>query len=118
MKMVIVMRKDLNMRKGKMCAQAGHAVLGAMTTALDMFEKEKYANWYKDNLQTKICLGVDSEQELLNIYEAGLEQGFVVYLVEDYGLTKFHQEHTFTCLAFEPLEDEQIDTITGGLSLL
>ena len=118
MKMVIVMRKDLGMRKGKMCAQAGHAVLGAMTTALNMFEKEKYNDWYKNNLQTKICVGVDSEQELLDIYKAGLERGFVVYLVEDYGLTEFHQENTLTCLAFEPLEDEQIDTITGGLSLL
>lgn len=118
MKMVIVMRKDLNMRKGKMCAQAGHAVLGVWALAHALRAKNHYKKWFEDDLCTKICLAVDSEEELLDLYNKGLENGFIVYLVEDAGLTEFHGEVTATCLAFEPLDDEDIDPLTGELSLL
>ena len=33
-KMIIVMRRDLKMRKGKIAAQAGHAAIEAALTAL------------------------------------------------------------------------------------
>lgn len=118
MKMVIVMRKDLNMRKGKMCAQAGHAVLGVMQLAAAVKEESAYTNWYKDNLQTKICVGVNSEEELIDIYNKALQKGIITYLVQDYGLTEFNNEKTYTCLALEPSENEDVDEITGGLSLL
>lgn len=118
MKMIIVMRKDLNMRKGKMCAQAGHAVLGAWTAALSLYDEVHYKKWFEDNLCTKICLAVNSEEELLDIYNKGIEANLIVHLVEDYGITEFKGKHTLTCLAFEPLDDEIIDSITGELSLL
>ena len=65
----------------------------------------------------KICVYVDSEEELLGLAEAGRERGFVVALVRDAGYTEFHGEPTFTCLAFEPLFPEQIDPLTGKLPL-
>jgi PTH2 family peptidyl-tRNA hydrolase len=60
---------------------------------------------------------VDSEEELLAIAEQGRERGFVVALVRDAGLTEFHGETTYTCLAFEPLRAADIDPITGDLPL-
>lgn len=118
MKMVIVMRKDLNMRKGKMCAQAGHAALGVWGTAFTQRGIDHYKKWFENDLCTKICLSVNSEEELLNLYNKALEEGIIVYLVEDAGITEFNGNPTFTCLAFEPLENETINPLTGGLPLL
>ena len=38
-------------------------------------------------------------------------------LIRDAGMTEFHGEATFTCLAFEPLPAEKIDPLTGDLPL-
>jgi len=65
----------------------------------------------------KVCVYVDSEDELLDIAEQGREQGFLVALIRDAGFTEFHGEPTYTCLAFEPLPADRIDPITGGLPL-
>ena len=46
-----------------------------------------------------------------------MDEGFVVSLVRDAGITEFHGEPTYTCLAFEPLFPEQVDPITGDLPL-
>lgn len=113
-KQVIVMRKDLNMRKGKMCAQAGHAVLGAAIKS----QNSKYYKTWEETGQTKICVGVNSLEELFKIQKAGAEKGLYSYIVEDWGLTEFHGESNYTCLAFEPLPSIVIDEITGELKLL
>ena len=42
-KQVIVMRKDLNMRKGKIAAQAGHACVAALVKAASV--NNSYLNW-------------------------------------------------------------------------
>ena len=60
---------------------------------------------------------MDGEEALLDIAEKGREQGFVVSLVRDAGITEFHGEPTYTCLAFEPLFPADIDPITGDLPL-
>ena len=130
-KQMIVMRKDLNMRKGKIAAQASHASLSAVIkTSLKEdidFELDEngciamrgnsyLANWLRDSFK-KVCVYVNSEEELLDIYDQGLENGFIVSLVRDSGLTEFHNVPTYTCLAFEPLPANLIDKITGNLPL-
>ena len=65
----------------------------------------------------KVCVYVDSEEELLDLAERGRELGFAVALVRDAGHTEFHGEPTYTCLAFEPLPAEEIDPLTGKLPL-
>ena len=57
------------------------------------------------------------EEALLDLAARGREQGFACALVHDAGLTEFHGEPTFTCLAFEPLRADQIDPLTGDLPL-
>ena len=73
-------------------------------------------DWFDAGV-AKVCVYVDSEEELLDIAAQGREQGFLVSLVRDAGLTEFHGEPTLTCLAFEPLPADLIDPITGGLPL-
>lgn len=137
-KQMIVMRRDLKMRKGKIAAQAGHACVEAVLMALaregrlDQVRVNEAGTWvYLDDEGTeptalsdwfdagvaKVCVYVDSEEELLELAARGREEGFVYALVHDAGLTEFHGETTITCLAFEPLRADQIDPITGSLPL-
>jgi len=65
----------------------------------------------------KICLQVDSEKELLEIYEKAVEAGLEAHLITDSGLTEFHGVPTNTCIAIGPDYDERIDLITASLKL-
>ena len=137
-KQMIVVRRDLRMRKGKIAAQAGHACVEATLMALAREERLEQVRvtpgetWvYLDDEGTpstplsrwfdagvaKVCAYVDGEEALLDLAQKGREQGFVVALVRGAGFTEFHGEATYTCLAFEPLYPEQIDPITGDLPL-
>ena len=137
-KQMIVMRRDLRMRKGKIAAQAGHACVEAVLLALaregrlDQVRVTPSQNWiYLDDSGTvdtplsrwfdagvaKVCVYVDGEEALLDLARRGREMGFVVALVRDAGYTEFHGEPTYTCLAFEPLMPDQIDPLTGDLPL-
>lgn len=129
LKQVIVMRNDLEMRKGKMIAQGAHAsmifliknmrmdgdnkAVGLGTIALS----KKEMDWVQ-GIFTKICVRVDSEEELLDIHHAALDAGLVSNLVTDAGITEFHGLPTHTCCAIGPDDVEKVDLITGGLKLL
>lgn len=143
-KQVIVVRRDLKMRKGKIAAQSGHACVEAVLAALvregrlnairlqdgavvfdDAADSENaepkrectpLCAWFADGV-AKICVYVDSERELLELAARGKEAGFIVALIQDAGHTEFHGEPTYTCLAFEPLYPAQIDPLTGSLPL-
>ena len=114
-KQVLVVRKDLHMRCGKSCSQTAHASLGAYKTA-DKTD-EAFILW--DTTQfAKICLYVNSEEELLEIAGRAQEAGLNVCLIKDSGVTEFHGVYTYTCLAIGPHWNEQIDPITKDLKLL
>lgn len=137
-KQMIVMRRDLKMRKGKIAAQAGHACVEAVLMALakegrldqvrltpdggwvyladEDTRPTALSDWFEAGV-AKVCVYVDSEEDLLRIADEGRARGFLVSLVRDAGLTEFHGEPTYTCLAFEPLHADQIDPITGDLPL-
>ena len=120
-KQVIVMRKDLNMRKGKMIAQGAHASIGAfMLISKGGYSKEvdqAFHEWVNGTF-TKICVGVNSEAELLGIFHDAQEAGLPVKLIIDNGLTEFNGVPTKTCLAIGPAWSDEIDKITGHLPLL
>jgi PTH2 family peptidyl-tRNA hydrolase len=127
-KQVIVMRKDLNMRKGKMIAQGAHASLKAILNCgkFDNSESNVYTIlcpnevriWMETNYK-KICVGVDSLEELLELYKFTEDNYPLVpkSLIQDLGLTEFN-EPTYTCFAIGPAPSEIIDQITGHLKLL
>lgn len=138
-KQVIVVRKDLNMRKGKIAAQACHASLSAVLRAMLNVEcfswnyneeknkvefksetenrGENLEQWF-DKDYKKIVLYVNSKKELFNLKQVADNMGVICSLITDNGNTEFHGVPTPTCLAFEPLPDEYIDIITGHLPLL
>ena len=124
------MRKDLNMRKGKMIAQGSHASLGALLKFFDkvenkdsitykvQFGKNSYLDQWLNGTFTKICLYVNSEEELDNIKNQCDEAKIPNALIIDAGLTEFHEIPTKTCIGIGPWDSEQIDKITGNLPLL
>ena len=135
-KMMIVMRRDLKMRKGKIAAQAGHACIDAILMALSkegrlndfeitndgvaLRDTDKpitpLSDWFKYGC-AKICVYVDSEEELIDIAEKAKEKDIIVAVITDAGMTEFHGVPTKTCLALEPLPAEIADELTGGLPL-
>ncbi len=123
-KQVIVMRKDLGMRKGKMVAQGAHASLGAVLWMQEGMngsitgELVKARDSWLEGTFTKICVSVNSETELMQVYKAAIQANLPVKLITDAGHTEFHGVPTRTCLAIGPAWSEDIDKITGGLQLL
>lgn len=111
MKMVILVREDLNMPTGKIAAQVGHAVDAREFS----FQIEEAWN---QNYRTKICLAVDSEEELLKYYNSAKEKSLPVKLVYDKGFTCFKGIETLTCCAIGPAESNVLNKITGHLKLL
>lgn len=123
-KQIIVMRTDLNMRKGKMIAQGAHASIAFLTHAVrDAYPHEgpafsAAAHEWIENSFTKICVRVDSEEELLDVYERAKEASLEAYLITDKGLTEFGGVPTHTCVGIGPNWAEDIDKVTGELKLL
>lgn len=132
MKQVIILRKDLNMRKGKMVAQGAHASMKVffdkMAYYQDDLESPPAYHFYPDFSKmvypwvegtfTKAVVGVASEQELLDIYNKAKEAKLLCSLIQDIGATEFHGVPTFTAVAVGPGNRDDIDKITGHLTLL
>ena len=123
-KQVIVMRKDLGMRKGKMVAQGAHASLRVLlqTGALDgdrytLIVTEPMAAWLTGRF-TKVCVGIDSELALDEVMARAIAAGVPCALITDAGQTEFHGVATKTCCAIGPAWAEDVDAITGALTLL
>ena len=135
-KQVIVMRKDLNMRKGKMIAQGAHASMKAILYQMEKSTSEGFGDkgtivhytlsdrqqssvmqWLEGSF-AKICVSVDSEAELDQIVKTARDQGLVCSVIIDNGNTEFNGVPTKTCCAIGPSNSEEINKITGHLKLL
>jgi PTH2 family peptidyl-tRNA hydrolase len=134
-KQVIVIRKDLNMRKGKMCAQASHASMAFITTEMCVsksyglvneyyikgIERMRYCeeieHWLENSFR-KICVYVNSEQELEEIHQKALDNRLISHIITDNGVTEFNGVPTKTCCAIGPHKDSKFEGITNHLPLL
>lgn len=135
-KQVIIIRKDLKMRRGKEIAQGSHASMkflckrlqehqavkvadlahhGVSCLPLSIFSKEEFI-WITGSF-AKICLRVESEEELLAVYDQAQKAGLITELVTDKGLTEFNGVPTNTAVAIGPDRASKIDKITGELKL-
>lgn len=113
MKQVIVIRKDLKMRRGKEIAQGAHASLKATLENLDHSDVKE---WLAGKF-TKIVVTVKTEEELKEIYQNALNANLVCSLILDAGLTEFDGTPTYTAVAVGPAKDDRVNQITGHLKL-
>ncbi|KAJ6260288.1 hypothetical protein Dda_4513 [Drechslerella dactyloides] len=114
-KMVLCVRTDLGMTKGKIAAQCGHAVLACYKTvsrhAPLLLKRWEYIG------QAKIALKVDSEEELLTLQAQAVSVGLVARVIHDAGRTQI-AAGSATVLGIGPGPKSIINQITGHLKLL
>ena len=126
-KQVIVIRRDLRMRRGKEIAQGAHAstywladrVLRGITpngTVDHVVLSAAERSWLQSSVR-KVTVKVNSEPELMAVYQKARAAGITVHLVTDRGLTEFGGVLTRTCLAVGPDYDDLVDPVTGDLEL-
>lgn len=111
MKMAIVVRKDLDMGKGKIAAQVAHAAVECA-----MRNGQKVERWISEG-QKKVVVWVKDEESLTSLIQKGRSMGINVCPIRDAGKTQLEPD-TLTCAAFGPDDDSTIDKITGDLKLL
>ncbi len=117
-KQIIVVRKDLKMRTGKSCAQSAHASLKVVLDNKLYDSNDKAVKDWMEGSFTKICVYVNSEEELLSIYNQAKAAKLPCSLIRDAGHTEFNGVPTLTCCAIGPAWSDDIDKITGDLPLL
>lgn len=111
-KQVIVIRKDLKMSKGKLATQAAHASVNVYKKA-----KKSIVDEWLSNGGKKVILKVDTEKELINIYEKAKVSKLPCVLIKDAGLTHL-SPGTVTAVGIGPDDEKKINKITGKLKLL
>ncbi len=129
-KQVILVRRDLKMPPGKLAAQVAHASMGALlkssfNAVVPVQEEQRPCrvipmsppmNLWLDGAFTKVCLGVDSLEELIDYKNKAEDARILNCVIKDSGRTVF-KEPTITCMALGPDYTSVIDTVTGQLKL-
>lgn len=123
-KQVIIIRRDLKMGRGKTASQAAHASMKFLTDGMSfrggeasILLDDDLTDWLGNSF-TKICLYVDSEEELDMVYQVARDAGLRVSMIEDNGTTEFNGVKTKTCIAIGPNKVDEINIVTGHLKLL
>jgi len=128
-KQVIVIRRDLGMRRGKEIAQGAHAAMAWMTRRM-VFSLAPFGDGHQAALAltqaerawvtghfTKVVLQVATLDDLMAVREAAEKSFLEAQLITDAGLTEFGGQPTITALAIGPDYAELIDPITKELKL-
>ena len=127
---MLLYRRDLKMRKGKIAAQCAHASLAVFTRrrvaaaavaadgplaperTLVVPLDEAMVTWLTRGTM-KVVLSVEDEAALLEAHRLATEAGLPCALIRDAGRTEFHGVPTLTTCAIGPAPAEVIDAITG-----
>lgn len=131
-KQVIVVRRDLGMRRGKEQAMVAHGAMEFIRQRLyDSYDGPPHLGdsgklrldvtpaelqWLGDEHRKVVCQ-IPTEEELRELYTKAKALGLEAHLIVDMGATEFHGVATTTCLAIGPDYAEKIDPLTGGLQL-
>jgi PTH2 family peptidyl-tRNA hydrolase len=114
-KLVIAVRRDLEMGKGKIAVQVGHATITAAEETRRV-HPEWWKNWFHEG-QCKVVVKVNSESDLEDLKDEADELGLGAAIIHDSGLTQV-DPGTATCIGIGPAPAELVDKITGELPLL
>lgn len=85
-KLVLCVRTDLKMGRGKIAAQVGHATIGAYKRA-ERKDVAALRRW-ENNAQPKIALQVGSRHQAEMLEREAKRRGLVTYMVYDAGRTQ------------------------------
>lgn len=111
-KQCLIIRTDITMSCGKKCAQCAHAAISAFQRA-DRTARER---WLSDG-QMKVALKGKNERTLHELKALAEAANIPAALITDAGMTEI-PPGTVTALGLGPAKNEDLDRITGDLSLL
>ncbi len=112
-KLVLVVRTDLAMGRGKIAAQVAHA---AVTAALRNLGTPALRTWLREG-QPKVVLKLGGEDQLDALCLEATKAGLPVEVIRDAGRTQV-AAGTTTCCAIGPAAIADVDAVAGHLSLL
>lgn len=115
LKQVIIVNKELGMRKGKIAAQVAHA---AVKCAIYTFctKPDLYQAW-DDAGHKKVCIEAENKEQCEKLFVLAMQKEIVASKIIDQGLTQI-PPNSLTCVAIGPDDEAKIDEITGALKLL
>ncbi|EAQ86716.1 hypothetical protein CHGG_07969 [Chaetomium globosum CBS 148.51] len=122
-KMVLVVRTDLGMTKGKIAAQCSHATLAcykALTRAAQQAPgsaEGRILRAWEGAGQAKIAVQVKSEDDLLELMGKARSLGVTARVIADQGRTQI-AAGSRTVLGVGPAPKSLVDMVTGHLKLL
>ncbi|KAK7189055.1 hypothetical protein DPSP01_012682 [Paraphaeosphaeria sporulosa] len=116
-KLVLIVRTDLGMTKGKIGAQCGHATLACYKQFLRRSPNSAVLKRWERSGQMKVALQVKSEEELEVLQAQALSLGVVAQIIYDAGRTQI-ASGSATVLGIGPAPKGVIDQVTGNLKLL
>ncbi|XP_073471370.1 peptidyl-tRNA hydrolase 2, mitochondrial [Aquarana catesbeiana] len=113
-KMVLVVRNDLKMGKGKVSAQCSHAAVSAYKQLLkrnpELLKQWEYCG------QPKVVLKAPDEETLVELLTQAKQLGLAVSLIQDAGRTQI-APGSRTVLGVGPGPSDLVDKVTGHLKL-
>lgn len=121
-KQLIVIRRDLKMRRGKEIAQGAHAAMAFLTEIIspegqlkrDLSQKE--IQWINGSF-TKVVLQVPDDDALKHVYKIAVDNDMQVKVIVDHGATEFNGIPTVTALAIGPECSTVLDPLFENLNL-
>jgi PTH2 family peptidyl-tRNA hydrolase len=113
-KLVIVVRTDLGISKGKIAAQVAHAAVNCSLKAKKS-DSSNFNKWFNEG-QKKVVVKCQNESTLRELQQHAREIGLTSSLVIDAGLTEVPPS-TVTCLGVGPASESEVDKITGKCTL-
>lgn len=113
-KMILVVRNDLKMGKGKVAAQCSHAAVSAYKQ-VQRRNPELLKQWEYCG-QPKVVVKAPDEDTLIDLLGRAKEVGLPVSLIQDAGRTQI-APGSRTVLGVGPGPADLIDSVTGDLKL-
>ncbi len=115
MKMIIGVRKDLDMGKGKIAAQASHAAVNCALWS-QKHNKKIFREWESQG-QKKIVIRLQNVEELYRLKAECESLGLNTSVISDAGYTQVDPGST-TCIGIGPAPSEIVNKITSEYPLL
>lgn len=114
-KLVIAVRSDLELSRGKLAVQVAHA---AVLAAFDAKARHRkwFSEWWAEG-QKKVVVKGGTLPDLHALRTRARSIGLTAALVEDAGLTEL-PPGTVTCLGIGPGPSAVVDRVSGTLKLM
>ena len=114
-KLIIAVRHDLALSKGKTAAQVAHAAVGCVLAAQKTYPRVM-ERWLLEG-QRKVVVRVPGLKELFELEELAKKRDIIFNIITDAGRTEV-KPGTITCIGLGPDKASIMDEITGELKLM